>query len=96
MQLSLPESVTKRGYQSVSVFHLGPHCVWLLVFGGRIPQKIVAYTAIIELGKYCIFRMLCQLSHSMYVHVCKDVFLYFQSREEMANGVWERYWKDQH
>ena len=38
--------MTKRYYHSVSVFRLGAHCVWVLVFGG-VPK--MAATSIIEL-----------------------------------------------
>ena len=43
--------MTGRDCFSVSVFHLGTHCVWLLVFGGYNHK---AATSIVELSEYKI------------------------------------------
>ena len=53
LQLPLPETITKRGYHSVSAVQLGPKCVWLFVFGGQkaLYAELMANTAIVELGK---------------------------------------------
>ena len=48
LQLPLPYAA-KRAYHSVSRLQLGPHCMWLILFGGY-PYK--ANTAIIELSEY--------------------------------------------
>ena len=48
---TLPQSVTEREYHSVSVLHLGPSCVWVIVFGG-IADPERADTAIIELSEH--------------------------------------------
>ena len=47
MQLPLSKSV-ERKYHSMSVFQIGPHCLWLIVYGGFH----TASTMIIELSKY--------------------------------------------
>ena len=50
---ALPDSVSKRMDHSVSVFHLGAHCVWVLVFGGNSTDRYFkADTAIIELSEH--------------------------------------------
>ena len=50
LQLPLPDKyVAKRRYHSISTLQLGPHCMWLILFGG-FPYK--ADTVIIELSEY--------------------------------------------
>ena len=52
--------MTKRQYHSVSVFHLGAHCVWVLVFGD---YGCIAGTSIIELSEHCSI-VVCLISSS--------------------------------
>lgn len=56
----LPVSVASRLYHSVSAFTLGPHCIWLVLFGGVSDivddkdwqeQSMLSNTAVIELVK---------------------------------------------
>ena len=48
LQLPLPdESVAERDYHSVSTLQLGPHCMWLILFGGWFFK---ADTVIIEIS----------------------------------------------
>ena len=50
LQLPLPdESVDERNRHSVSTLQLGPHCMWLILFGGA---DFKANTVIIELSEY--------------------------------------------
>ena len=50
LQLPLPdEYVAERYYHSVSTLQLGPHCMWLILFGG-FPHQ--ADSIIIELCEY--------------------------------------------
>ena len=55
-QLQLDDSVAGRQYHSMSALHIGPHCVWLLVFGG---YPNIADTIIIELSEYRAILMSC-------------------------------------
>ena len=55
-QLQLDGSVTGRQYHSMSALHIGPRCVWLLVFGG---YPNIADTIIIELSEYRAILMSC-------------------------------------
>ena len=55
LQLSLPDSVTKRCYHSLSALQLSPHSVLLVIFGGRkslIDSDNLSHTALIELSEY--------------------------------------------
>ena len=50
LQLPLPDGyVAERFGHSVSTLQLGPHCMWLILFGGRYCK---ADTVIIELSEY--------------------------------------------
>ena len=50
LQLPLPDEYGAEQYcHSVSTLQLGPHCMWLILFGG-LPYK--ADTVIIELSEY--------------------------------------------
>ena len=49
-----------RYHHSVSVFSLGAHCVWVLVFGG---DYRMAGTIIIELSEHCSI-VACPISSS--------------------------------
>ena len=49
LQLSVSNSVAERQYHSMTALYMGPHCVWLLVFGG---YPNIADTTIIELSEY--------------------------------------------
>ena len=50
----LDESVAERYWHSVSTLQLGPHCVWLILFGGWYFR---ADTVIIEISEYNV--LLC-------------------------------------
>ena len=97
LQLPLPESFTGRWCHSVSTFQLGPHCVWLVVFGGlrTLSDRELACTAIAELGQQYDIVVLCVQLVIAQTHTDNGtgrlqttVFLSFQSREEMASGMW--------
>ena len=58
-------SVASRLYHSVSAFTLGPHCIWLVLFGGVSDivddkdwqdQSMLSNTAVIELGELTITK----------------------------------------
>ena len=65
LQLSLPDSVTKRRYHSLSALQLSPHSVLLVIFGGRRSHDSdnLSHTALIELSEYyqCIVHAVQQL-----------------------------------
>ena len=62
LQLSLPDSVTKRYTHSLSAIQLSPHSVLLVVFGGwRSPCSArLSHTALIELSEH--YQMYCPCS----------------------------------
>ena len=56
LQINLPYSVTERYGHSLSTFIMGPHCVWLIVVGGKLQFQGADVTdpnitMLIELGK---------------------------------------------
>ena len=57
--------MTRRDYHSVSVFHLGAHCVWILVFGG---WECKAGTSVIELSEHSV----CPCSNQLYIGTAAD------------------------
>ena len=52
-QLKLDDAVAGRQFHSMSALHIGPQCVWLVVFGG---YPNIADTTIIELSEYSYTR----------------------------------------
>ena len=65
LQLSLPDSVTKRQYHSLSALQLSPHSVLLVIFGGRrsLISANLSHTVVIELSEHyqCIVHAVQQL-----------------------------------
>ena len=65
LQLSLPDSVTKRYFHSISALQLSPHSVLLVIFGGQrsLGSDKLSHTAVIELSEYyqCIVHAVQQL-----------------------------------
>ena len=65
LQLSLPDSVTKRHYHSLSALQLSPHSVLLVIFGGRrsLVSANLSHTVVIELSEHyqCIVHAVQQL-----------------------------------
>ena len=63
-QINLPDSVTERLSHSLSTFVMGPHCMWLIVNGGKVKtsERDVNdpnITMLIELSKYYIYNVDC-------------------------------------
>ena len=65
IQLSLPVSVTKRCFHSLSALQLSPHSVLLVIFGGTRSRgsASLSHTALIELSEHyqCIVHAVQQL-----------------------------------
>ena len=65
LQLSLPDSVTKRYHHSLSALQLSPHSVLLVIFGGmRSPGSArLSHTVLIQLSEHyqCIVHAVQQL-----------------------------------
>ena len=53
LQLSLPDSVTKRCGHSLSALQLSPHSVLLVIFGGERSLGF-AHTVLIELSEHYV------------------------------------------
>ena len=55
IQISVPESVTKRWGHSISSFTVSVNCVWLLITGGGTTESVLVTSPnnvmIVELGK---------------------------------------------
>ena len=56
LQINLPNTVTEREGHSLSTFIMGPHCVWLIVLGGKLQYEGADVTdpniiMLLELGK---------------------------------------------
>ena len=62
IQLVLPQSVTTRWWHSLSLYPISPHCVLLVVNGGRYLSKLKD-TVIVELGKYLLSHV-----HQEYIY----------------------------
>ena len=67
LQITLPQSFSKRDSHSLSSFMMGPHCVWLVTVGGYSEGLTVSapnVTMLTELGKqYSVIT--CPLSFTM-------------------------------
>ena len=40
LQIDLPDTVSERYSHSLSSLMIGPHCVWLVVLGGRVNPEM--------------------------------------------------------
>ena len=93
LQLSLPDTVTKRMYHSLSAIQLSPHNVLLVAFGGRrsLLEDKLSHTVLVELSEYVLQYSSYSDRHCTVVLVyCRHITapLPMQSREELVSGWW--------
>ena len=69
LQLPLPDTVTKRVYQSLSAIQLSPHNVLLVAFGGvrSLFGDKLSDTVLIELSEYILQYFQCRSAM-----ICRD------------------------